>query len=366
MLDYFIATFCEMCGMKTYPKQFSKCTTCTYDETLFKSCLMSKLVFLEDYMKKDVPMIQDVRVNLDKLSLYTSHNTLRENRSIILNSLPNRSLNIKKLFVPFSYDGEPFWLTNIEQGYFNHKYEPYTMLMYVLRDHYREVFDYCDGILIDSQRDYQHYQDMFNDSFVKTLEKAQRGSERACSVDDMIRMGSLFLILLRACDNSDGLVIDYDRRFVNVWSGIRTSNKFLLSHLKEMSERLKDVYMSGMHWQGFIFRYINETDRDSLWFFNLPEIEKPRTDDLEQEISKDEMFSMFDSILAINNRGGKILMSLGSDDKNIQFLKEYFSFKAVGGGVYRNTFLSMNQNNDEGLIIISNYRIAKDKKRVTS
>jgi len=323
---------------------------------------MNNVVALSDYRKG--PMMKDVQISVDKLSLYTSHNSLLSYRSLILNSLPEKSLNLKKLFVPFVYDAEPLWLANIEQGCFNHKYEPYAMLLYVIKYHHRELFDYCNGVVIDSQYSYNYYQDIFNHAFTSALDKVHREYKRGITVDDMIRMGSIFLLLLRSCDKTDGLIIDYDRRFLNPWNGIRNNHRLLFTHLTDCSKSLDNVYMSGLHWQTFLFRYINDTDSESLWFFNLPEIEDRRDDDLEQEISKDEMFSMFDSLIAINKRGGKILMTLKDSPQNVKFLKEFFSFIPIGGGRYKNKFLTMDRNNGEGLMLLSNYKISTKTRKV--
>jgi hypothetical protein len=310
-------------------------------------------------------MFREVDIGKFAPPLYSSHNSLRNHREEVLSALPPKSTPFRKLFSPFIHDGEPFWNLNIQEGYFNHKYEPYTVLLYAIRDHYRDVYDYINGLVVANGRDYDNYRDEFNKSFMSALSRAHGHSCRTCSTDEMIRMGSLFLILLRSCDNREGLIIDYERRFMNPWSGVRVTNKILLSNLEHLSNSLQNVYMSGMHWQSFMFRYIGETDQDSVWFINLPSIDDARSDELEQEMTKDEMFSMFDHLVSIDKRGGKICMVVENSDKNIKFMKDYFKFKQTSHGRYSNSFLNLSRSLIEDLMVVSNYRLPKSLAKVS-
>jgi hypothetical protein len=331
-----------------------------------KDCgyIMNNLIVLDDFRAKGEEMLQENRC-YRIIAPYSSHNSLYKIRDEVLSLLPySGASSIKKLFLPFTFDAEPFWSIKIEQGYFNHKYSPFTVLTYVIRDHYRDVFDYCNGTVISSEKDYHHYLDMFNESFTSVLERAYSGRNKPCSTDEMIKIGSLFFLILNSSDLSQGLIIDYDRKYLNPWNGVRVNNMVSLKYLKEVSESIQGVWMSDMPWQNFFFRYADLTDSDSLWFFNIPPIEQHKGDGPEQELTRDELFFIFDSLCSINLKGGKCLMTVENKEEcELEFFEKYFNFKKCRPSVYINDFLTMRTDSIDGFITISNYSLDKKSKR---
>jgi hypothetical protein len=326
---------------------------------------MNNLIVLDHFRAKGEEMFDENKA-YKIISPYSSHNSFYKNREQVLSILPySEKRTIKRLFLPFTFDAEPFWSINVQEGYFNHKYSPFTVLAYTIRDHYRDIFDYCNGLVIASEKDYHHYLNMFNDSFTSALERTSNGSNRLCSEDEMIKMGALFFLILNSSDLSQGLIVDYDRKYLNPWGGLRSNNMINLKYLKEVSDSIKNIWMSDLPWQNFFFRYVDLTDQDTLWFFNLPNIEDYRNDGLEQELTRDEVFFIFDSLCSINLRKGKCLITVKNEegDSELEFFEKYFNFKSVRPGVYMNDFLTMRKDIIDGFITISNYSLERKSNK---
>jgi hypothetical protein len=295
---------------------------------------------------------------------FNSHHNLHPIRKELMSCIPYRQGMIDKIFFPFTYNAEPFFSLGVESCYFNHKYEPFTILFYVMRDHYRELYDMVNGVIISSNDDYEGYKYEFNKAFKRVLDGKGCGrSKGLCSVDEMIRMGSLFYILQKSCKPYNGIKLDSDRRFQNKWCEKTVKINVTIKELAHYSEKLKEVYMSGLDWKNFFFRYINKTDENTLWFFNLPKPEEEETSQ-EKEFTYMEFFSIFDNLITVSKRGGYSLIVYESDDDVLSGLISHFKF-AKNKECYRSNYFYLYPDISEGSTrygAISNYSLhEKDK-----
>lgn len=296
-------------------------------------------------------------------SPFPSHHNIAHLRKEIMRSIPPSSSiseygpRIDKIFLPFTFNGEPFFSYGVENACFNHKYEAFTVLFYVMRDHYREMYDYCSGMVIGSEKDYEDIRMSFNNAFVKVLDGRSSSAEGRglCSVDEMIRMGSLFYMLQRSCSTIDGLTTDAERRFENKWNGRRTIISITMRELEQYAVKLSKVYMSGLNWFNFFHRYVDLTDEETLWLFNLPTIETYKGEEIEQEFTEPELFSLFDCLVSVTKREGYTLVAAKKSDEMLELIKRHFSFRNVGAGNRHNSFLYLNEDFEDGFFSITNY-----------
>ena len=146
------------------------------------------------------------------------------------------------------------------------------MLYYVIRDHLQDFIELVDGTIIESENAYNKVLNDFNNIFDRVLKGGGRGAIPGfCTEDEMIRIGSLFYILQTSCDHSKGLILNSDQLFMNDWRGRRTQIDLDHKAMEQLSLKFKDVVMSDMNWKKFIFRYIDKTDDETLWLFNIPD-----------------------------------------------------------------------------------------------
>lgn len=272
---------------------------------------------------------------------FSSHHNLHPVRKEIMACIPYQNDNLNQIFFPFTYNAEPFFSLGVENCFFNHKYEPFTILFYVMRDHYRELYDMVNGIIISSNDDYENNKYEFNKTFKRVLDgKGSGRSPGLCSVDEMIRMGSLFYVLQKSCDTSKGIKLDSERRFQNPWNKRTVKINVTIKELAHYSEKLKEVHMSGLDWKNFFFRYVNNTNENTLWFFNLPTPEEQEESSSEKDFSYMEYFSIFDNLITVSKRGGYSLLVFEHDDELLKGLVSHFKFAKTSDG-YRSNYFNL-------------------------
>jgi hypothetical protein len=330
---------------------------------------------LKETIDKDISQCSNF-IDTSFLPLFTSHNSLVNLTEKITPLLPFRNLGknnslINKVFAPFAHDGFPFWPVNELYGCFNHKYEPLVVTLYVVRDHLQDFYDFCNGYIISNEKDYNHIRSEFNKTFTKVLQGYGNGPSSGlprgyCSVDEMIRMGCLFFLLMKSCSHAQGLVLDSDRRFMNNWNGRMTRVAFNTGTLRRYSEKLKGVFMSGLDWRNFIFRYMEETDENSLWFFQVPQLGEEESI-IEQEFTHQEFFDLFSYLAAITNRGGYSFIIFKEDEELGGFIKDNFNFGKFRDGISVNNYLYYYRDILKDVCdysVVSNYNLDNGRLRV--
>jgi hypothetical protein len=296
---------------------------------------------------------------------FNSHKNLFPIRREVLNCIPPLEDNINKLFMPFTFNAEPFYSLGVEECYFNHRYEPFTVLFYVMRDHYTDLYDFVSGVVVASEDQYEEYRYQFNKIFKRVLEGKGRGRTKGlCSEDEMIRIGSLFYILQKSCQNV-ALEIDSDRMFLNKWNGQMTKISTSLKEFSHYAEKLKKVSMSGLDWKNFFFRYVNETDENSLWIFHLPKAEDfEESSAVEQEFTYLEYYHLFDNLLAISKRGGSILLLIEHEEELLENLVSNFKF-VKDKECFANNYFHLYPEISEGpykYMAVTNYSLSDKNK----
>jgi hypothetical protein len=266
------------------------------------------------------------------------HNIANVRKDIMRNIPPSSSLTeygprIDSIFLPFTFNGEPFFSFGVENACLNHKYEPFTILFYAMRDHYRDMYDYCSGVVIATEKDYEDIRTDFNRGFTKVLDGCSSSAEGRglCSVEEMIRLGSQFYLLQRSCCNIEGLVTDADRRFENKWNGRRTIISTTFREFEQYAFKLKKTYMSGLNWFNFFHRYADKTNDETLWLFNLPKVERYKGEEFEQEFTEPELFSLFDCLVSITKREGFAFVLGKRDEEVLDLIKNHFTFRNIAG-----------------------------------
>lgn len=292
-------------------------------------------------------------IDLAKPPPFESHESLYPVRKEAVRLFPHieeedrLETTIDTLFCPLVFDAEPFWASGVKNSFFNHSYEPFTVLFYVMREHPRQFQDMVDGLIISTEKEYQDFRDSFNKIWFRVTSGKGRGQKYGqCSVDEMIRMGSLFYILQKTCSQKGGLTLDKQRRFSNRWCGKKVKINLKRKQLEQYQAKLDNVYMSGMEWSNFFFRYAEETDENSLWFFHLPSFlyNDPKSE-IEKEFTLDDLFDMFNKFPLISNRLGRVLLIIENHEEIEDIFKDFFNFsRYTSDNIFRNDSLYMDTN----------------------
>lgn len=288
--------------------------------------------------------------------LFDTSQSLRWMRKDIEPLLPRGfdTPHYSKVMAPFVESAATFWRGGVDTGAFNQTYAPFTIFYYVLREHPKAILSVCDGVVIEDENAYNRILNRFNKTFHRVLQGRGSGTIRGyCSEDEMIRMGTLFLLLQMSCDQSKGLVLDPDRRFANKWGGKKVVVDLDHKAIDQYCRKLQNVVMSDMHWKQFLFRYIDLTDSETLWFINTPEFSDGDGDEsVHQWFDQSDFVDLIDLTKSIDNRGGKLFMVVRHTKDFLKDCVNMFDFFRYAGSSYKN---------DDGLYLHDGFEDIGDK-----
>jgi len=276
-----------------------------------------------------------------KRPLFNTKNSiyhLREEVSAVIEQA-RASTPHEKVMMPFGESLASFWTNCVGEGAMNQSYSPFAVFYYVLRDHTKELISICDGRVIEDLNDYNRLVMQFNNTFYRVLEGRGSGTIRGyCSEDEMIRMGTLFYLLMVSCDQSEGLVLNEDRCFANKWGGKKVTVDFDSKAMDQYKSKLKGVVMSDMYWRQFMFRYLDKTDEDTLWMINVPPFsESDRDESVHQWLTKEHFIDLVDMLPLITDRKGDIVMVVRNTKGFIKSCANLFDFVLIGKGRWKNS-----------------------------
>ena len=288
-------------------------------------------------------------------------------RQDIIDRIPKRVSNTTfqpeatEVFMPFSLDAEPFWAIGVESGFLNNFYAPYTMLLYVLRDHPKALFDMVSGEMVEDEAAYIRIQNSFNNLYTRLLKHQGSGRNGDASEDEMVRAGVLFYKLLQTCSNHEGLVVDNDGNFMNVWGGEKKILNPKLKELQTYASKLKHCCVSGLDWNVFFHRYIWRSNENSLWFFNIPAVKRHKR--TQYDFTIEDMYVLLgDYIPMLTSKGAKVLCLIPVEEKLRDRVVNHFDMKQShydlesysGSGIHMLSNV-MTHNGSESFIMVSNY-----------
>lgn len=256
---------------------------------------------LEPFTSRD-----DIYLKLAETPPVSGHHNLFRLKPYLKEEL---GFKINRLFLPLTYNGEPLWYLDCNHCYMNESYDPFAALFYVIRDHCSELVSFVDGYRVGTKEDYLSLREQFNNLLFKLKINKGEGPAGKASVDEFVRLGSLFYILQLCCKQVEGLKIS-GGNFKNDWGGDSLTinvDKSLYGHQR----KLKNTYLSTLNWSEFFFRYAEKTKEGDLWFFNLAELEDGYghcdVSDLAQIVTE---FSH-----SISMRGGKVVITMPSTEE---------------------------------------------------
>lgn len=270
--------------------------------------------------------------------LFVNNEVSFANRKNIVKNLPHKMNDgyidptYDTVFAPFAQSAEPLLLSGANEGAWNCRYGPFTAIFLVLREYTNDFYSMVDGYTVASQQDYNELQERFNDIWSRILNGKGRGPGKGtCSVDEMVRIGSLFYILQKASGKDEGISINQDKEYNGNWSGDKTVIDFDKSTLKQYQKKIDDTYFSDILWNKFMMRYIPTTDENTLWFIRLPELTSDFYISRKNEVESFEWFDiralsrLIELFKPIDERGGKLFMYFPQSEDMIHHLKKNFS-----------------------------------------
>ena len=287
--------------------------------------------------------------------IFRTENSLYNLREEVLTLRPK---GYDKIFMPFVEDASVFWLNGVSSGCLNSNYAPYTVLLYVIKYHLPDFIAMVDGTIIDSEKAYNQLLNAYNHIYTKVVNGNGGGTIYGyCSVDEMIRIGSLFYQVMLSGDFTHGISLDEERRIDNNWN--KRKKIFDIDHktFDQYRRKLEGSFFSDMDWLQFCFRYTNTTDENTFWLFNIP---KEKTDESSQVWYKDQdLIPLLDLSERIVARGGKVLFIVPKTTGMIEKLSKVFRLVYMGDSIWKSMSHNfyLRDNLKEDYLVISSYRI---------
>jgi len=201
--------------------------------------------------------------------LFTARDTLLVIRNYLSEAINRHDPDY--VFMPITNDLEPFWEMNIERGWFNSAFPPFTALFLALREFPLEFTQLVDGRMVNYDKDYGKILADFNRVYIRALTSKGGGWPKGTlSKDEFLRMCALFYIILMSSDRTQGVVFDSMGHLCNGWSGEPKLVNMSYKLAGYYSERLKACRFTAVDWQQFMFQSMSEHREDTVsWLFNL-------------------------------------------------------------------------------------------------
>ena len=257
----------------------------------------------------------------------------------------------RRMFSPFSFNSQLSMQVPFEECYINDMYDPYAVLMMVLRDFKIDLITSVDGYQINLEKDYFRIRNRFNDKYLHMMRLASE--QKFCSEDDLIQLASLFYLLTVSADMTCGLDIGGDGTFRNNWSMKPCTVVLNEKDWINASYKLKNSCFSGLHWRNFFFRYASQSGEDDLWVWNMPPI-----GDKFYSQSRSDMFLevVKDMIPILSKRGSKVLMTCELNEEQFKQFYQIFDLKYEHQFYKSKDFiLNIQEHVNYKLLIIRNY-----------
>tara|TARA_Y100001951_G_C11294779_1_gene274759 strand:+ start:2983 stop:4008 length:1026 start_codon:yes stop_codon:yes gene_type:complete len=309
---------------------------------------LGQLVFLDEFRKKNEEEVTDLikweepksnslYKELSYKSPVKTHYDLLRLKSFIKENI---DFEVKDLFVPNCYNGDPIWYIDYENACLNNAYEPYAVMLAVIRDYVTDFMEIVDGFYIKDEEAFEEVRDQFNILFQRLKSSGGSGFEGKASVDEFIRLGSLFFVLQSCTLQSIPLETDPWRTFLNGWDG-RTKKISLNKEIFFQSKRLQNSALTTLGLSEVFFRYINKTKEDSLWFFNIEDFE----DREDCEFGFEDLFDLLESkVSLVSNRGGKIFICMPASDELQEYMLNTFGFAEIEEDLWESKTLRAHLN----------------------
>lgn len=323
---------------------------------------------------------QEVHLDLAMKPLISTHHEESISKETLMRMVPHTlerdsyRATPERLFMPFTFGAGPVWRLGIEDGYLNHPYEPFTVLSYIIRAHFRELFDLVNGEVIENINDYNNICNNFNSTFMRCKAGFGRAVGGEASIDEMIRIGSLFYLLQMSCDNSKGLILDSDGRFCNPWNRKTTKINLDIRTMSHYSSKLSGFAMSGFSFQAFCDKYLEETKPNDLWLINVPKMGHADTDgqgDVVQPIATDanglvapsksvefsfgQMYQLMDMFQSLTRKRAYALAVIDDEDgEAVEMMSECFGITQHSKGEYRCRGMNVHRL-QTGAVVLTNY-----------
>lgn len=310
---------------------------------------VDKVVYLDDYriatrstsmeQSTDTPPTPSLFEGVPISPLFTSDDTLYIVRKRLSKLI--RETRAKKLFMPIATDIDPFWTGCVEGGCFNNQFSPYMVMFSVLRDYPRDFYNFVDGYIVANRHQFDKLVSDFNRVYMAAISGKGHGYPKGtCSVDEFIRMGGLFYLILKTGDMSFGVKLNTFGYLSNEWCGEKLTVNLRLRVVDEYSRRLQGCSFAGADWQQFFYRATQFTDNDSLWLLNFSSLDLMSR--VDGALNMEHLINSLDRECTISARDGKMVIVLPNSDIMIDFLRDLYGFEIrEDTGVSRSGKLSL-------------------------
>jgi hypothetical protein len=306
-------------------------------------------------------------------SIFKFRNDMNNIREQIYDTFPKNDSDedaFEDVFVPYTNNIVPLWQTDFERAQINFSYSPFASMYYIIREWPEEFYTMANGHMVRSESDYEEKRKEFNNLYMQIVHGGGNGvKDGVCSQEEMIRLGSLFYVVLQAADTSQGLSIDEQKRFKADWCKDSKDVVFDWDEIKEKSDKLQDIYLSDTHWHKTFYQYITNTNEDTFWFIKLPDFlsqsyidKKAEAEDFDW-IDHPSFMTLTGFLDKINKQDGYISIYYRSTDKFRDKLKETLGLRENLSGVLQNSHTYLFQDVlDDDYEIVSNYDVTKPVK----
>lgn len=306
-------------------------------------------------------------------SIFRFNNDMNNIKQQIRDTFPKNDsdeLAFEDVYVPHTNNLVPLWQTDFENAQINFNYSPFVSMFYVIREHPNQFYDMASGHIVRCESDYKEKRKEFNNLYMKILNGGGNGLENGlCSLEEMIRLGSLFYVILQTSDTSKGLQIDNEKRFKADWCKDSKDVVFDHDEILDKSKKLQDVYFSDSTWNEIFYRFLPQTDKNTFWFVKMPDFLSRRYQNKVDEVDEYDWidkptFKTFVRFIdKVEKENGYIAIYYRSKTSFKHKLVDSLGLKKNLSGVYQNSHKYLFDNKlDETYEIISNYDVNKPVK----
>lgn len=325
---------------------------------------------------KEFELSDEVYLDRAKEPFITTHHDTRAIRNLVLDGVPTRGFGIPghdKIFMPFAFNGDPLWMFRSREAYMNQEYPPFTVMYYAIREDHHDVFEMIHGMRITNEEEFGELRQRFNKLYMKLLRHKGSGIRGDASKEEMVRLGSWFYALQLTADNNRGLQLDTDGRFINGWNRKKNIIKLDIKTLSAYSSKLRDVYLSGLPWDAFLFRYANQSDETSFWYINIPTMREGDEGRIHADFTFEDFYTLLaDKIHLLSSRKARVMITVPITDYFLEEIIKNFDFIKKTDGSYFSKHFVMHTSlyphkGSESFAMICNYdphRYSKPRKHV--
>lgn len=320
---------------------------------------MGKIISLKQYREEKMNAVKGVKwdhesfylntMNDDKdiyfdralYPMFESNETVYSLRDEIVSCFPKLDdmRNFKpfptKMFMPFAFDLDPVLYLGVDSVSCNHYYPPLTVMYNVIRDYHKKFEQRVHGKVVSNNDEYLEVREKFNTLYKRVLHDSHTKKKMATETV-FVELGSLFYILLKTADMSQGILADSLGGFTNDWNNHPTAFN-MGKELYHYKAKLSSCHFCGLPWVEYANTHLEQTCDETIWLVNVPDFENEKPEVFQSDFDRQDFVYLMDLFThKVASLGGIVLYTIPMSNELHDFAMNAFNFRLASGGVWKN------------------------------